>query len=345
MSVAAPRPMARLPAQMPGLLLMVTLSAAALALAALEERVLGQALIEALVVALLLGVAARNLAWPALVAMMAPGAELASKQVLELGVALLGASVSFPQLLKGGPALLALVLGGVAGTLSAGYVLGRLLGLPAKLSVLVAVGNAICGNSAIAAVAPVIRAEKKDVASAIGLTAVIGVCLVLGLPLLIVPLALDHYQYGVLAGMSVYAVLQVIAAAFPVSQLSGEVATLVKLSRVLLLGPVVVLMGLVFRGQHGEARRGLGGYVPWFVAGFLVLAAADSVQIIPSALDDLAESTSRLRTGHGRVGVRSGARECAQRGPAGGLRGDRHTGFHGGLHAPAHPPIRDPWMR
>src|SRR5438552_618781 len=79
------------------------------------------------------------------------------------------------------------------------------LGLTTRRAVLVAVGSSICGRSAIAAVAPVIRAEKKDVASAVGLTAVIGVMLILALPLLIVPLALSTYQYGVLAGMAVYA--------------------------------------------------------------------------------------------------------------------------------------------
>jgi uncharacterized membrane protein YadS len=135
---------------------------------------------------------------------------------------------------------------------------------------------------------------KKHVVSAVGLTAVIGVCLVLGLPLLITPLGLSNCQYGVLAGMSIYAVPQVLAAAFPVSQLSGEVATLVKLCRVLLLGPVVVAMGLLFRG--GEARRGMKSYLPWFVIGFLDLAVLRSVGVIPESLGARAADLSRLLT-------------------------------------------------
>ena len=111
-----------------------------------------------------------------------------------------------------------------------------MLELHGKLALLVAVGNSICGNSAIAAVAPVIGAEKRDVASSISLTAVIGVALVLGLPSFVALAHLSFYQYGVLTGITVYAVPQVVAAAFPVSQLSGEVATLVKLVRVLFLG-------------------------------------------------------------------------------------------------------------
>ena len=161
-----------------------------------------------------------------------------------------------------------------------GFLVGRLLGLGPRLAFLVATGNAICGNSAIAAVAPVIRAEKRDVAGAIGLTAVIGLGLVLGLPFLIPPLTLSHFQYGILAGMGVYAVPQVVAAAFPVSQLSGEVATLVKLGRVMMLGsdcggggcmarwpervlerraghlPAVVRAGLRRSGRAAERRGG-----------------------------------------------------------------------------------------
>jgi uncharacterized integral membrane protein (TIGR00698 family) len=159
--------------------------------------------------------------------------------------------------------------------------------------------------------APVIRAEKKDVLSAIGLTAVIGLCVVLGLPLLIGPLALSHYQYGVMAGMSLYAVPQVVAAAFPVSQLSGEVATLVKLTRVLMLGPVVLAAGLLFSG--GAAKRTLSAYLPWFVLGFLSLAALRSVGVLPSAVAEPAREASRLLTVVAMAGLGFGVELAAVR--------------------------------
>jgi len=225
-----------------------------------------------------------------------PGASFAAKQVLELGVALLGAAVDLRQLLAAGPVLGLIIVGGVVLGIAFGYTVGRALGLHSKLAILVAVGNAICGNSAIAAVAPVIRAEKKDVASAIGLTAVLGVCLVLGLPLLIPILVLSHYDYGVLAGMSVYAVPQVIAAAFPVSQLSGEVATLVKLTRVLLLGPVVLGFALLYRHEGGRAAGGWRTYVPWFVVVFLVLAGLRSSGVLPPAVTSPLQDASRWLT-------------------------------------------------
>jgi uncharacterized membrane protein YadS len=100
---------------------------------------------------------------------------------------------------------------------------------------------------------------------------------------LIVPLSLSHYQYGVLAGLTVYAVPQVLAAAFAVSALSGQVATVVKLARVLMLGPVVLFFALRSRrssGGSGESKLSLGKLVPWFVVGFIALAVLRSTGLI-----------------------------------------------------------------
>ncbi len=280
----------------PGLLLTLGLSLAAVVLANAEESLIKHQVIEALVLALLLGVVARNvISRPQ---PFAAGTGFAAKQVLELGVGVLGASVDFRQVLSAGPSLLILALAGVAGGIIVSYLSGRALGLPERLALLVAVGNSICGNSAIAAVAPVIGADKKDVASSIGLTAVLGVCLVLALPLLIPVFGLGHYQYGVLAGMSVYAVPQVVAAAFPVSQLSGQVATLVKLLRVVLLGPVVLVIALIYRarGLEGANKRGFASYVPWFVAMFFVFAALRSTGVLPGGIGDTLKSWSRWLT-------------------------------------------------
>lgn len=280
----------------PGLLLTVAVSVLALLVADVEAAVFDHALIEALVLALLLGVAVRNLI-PRPAAFIA-GTGFAAKQVLEVGVGLLGASIDLREVTAAGPALFAVALLGVAGGIVVSYLIGRGIRLGGKLAVLVAVGNAICGNSAIAAVAPVIRADKKDVASAIALTAVLGVCLVLGLPLLIPLFGLSDYQYGVLAGMSVYAVPQVVAAAFPVSDVSGEVATLVKLSRVMLLGPVVITFAVLYRarGEEGAAKKGWSTYLPWFVVVFFVLAALRSTGILSSELASETRDISRLLT-------------------------------------------------
>lgn len=297
----------------PGIALAGAIGLLALAVEAAERAWLGYAIIEALVAAILVGMLIRNLV--RLPAAVDAGTGYAAKQILEVGVFLLGATIDLRQVLAAGPALLGAIALGVGGGIAVSYALGRALGLHGKLAVLVAVGNSICGNSAIAAVAPVIRAEKKDVASSIALTAVIGVVLVLSLPALVTLAGLNFYQYGVLAGMTVYAVPQVVAASFPVSALSGEVATLVKLVRVLFLGPVVLFFSLLARREAGASAAAgkRPALVPWFIAGFVALALLRFVGLIPEPAALAAKDVSRLLTILAMAGLGLGVEVAAVR--------------------------------
>jgi uncharacterized integral membrane protein (TIGR00698 family) len=298
----APRPLVppSLARLAPGVLLCTVVAVMSVAGAALETRVFGHPIIEGLVLAILLGMAIRTAWTPP--ARTEAGVSYTAKEVLEAAVLLLGASVDLPLLVRAGPALaLGVVLLVVLG-ITASYGIGRVLGLPHRLAVLVATGNSICGNSAIAAVAPVIHAEREHVASAIAFTAILGVVVVLGLPFVMHPLHLNFYQYGVLAGLTVYAVPQVLAAAFPVSVLSGQVGTLVKLVRVLMLGPVVVFFA-IREGRRADATGAverpafrLTRFVPWFITGFLALAAVRSLGVIPAPVVDWTRSLSTWLT-------------------------------------------------
>jgi uncharacterized integral membrane protein (TIGR00698 family) len=280
---------------LPGVALSAVIGVAAWALQLLEAWWVHQAIIEALVLAILLGVLMRTV-WQ-LPAVWLPGVSFTAKQVLEFAIVLLGASVSLPALLQAGPILLLVIVGVVIAGITASRTIGRLMGLNSKLAILVACGNSICGNSAIAAVAPVIGASAEDVASSIALTAVLGVVMVLGLPLLIPLLRFSFYQYGVLAGMTVYAVPQVIAATFPVSTLSGQVGTLVKLVRVLMLGPVVLFFAVRSPAEGDAGQRvSLGKLVPWFIIGFVMLAVLRSLSLLPTVVADPMREVSRWLT-------------------------------------------------
>jgi len=279
---------------LPGIVLAGALGLIAAALQLIEERLFGHALIEALVIAILLGMLWRNARGVA--PRLLPGISFTAKEVLEIAIVLLGASIDFPALLQAGPLLLLAIVAAVAVGITASMTIGRAIGLNPRLATLVAVGNSICGNSAIAAVAPVIGAAAEDIASAIALTAVLGVAVVLLLPLLIPLLGLSLYQYGVLAGMTVYAVPQVLAATFSVSTLSGQVGTLVKLVRVLLLGPVVLLFSLRQRTRDAGAGVALHKLVPWFVIGFLLLGILRSGGVLPAAVGDPLREGSRWLT-------------------------------------------------
>lgn len=278
-----------------GILLCAALAALAGGLQGLEVRWIERPLIEALVIALLLGVIWRNFAGdqPAL----KPGILFTAKMILEIAVLLLGGAMNLRELLSGGPKLLAAVAIALVVSLIAGaFIARRVFGLGRKPATLIAVGNSICGNSAIAAVAPIIGAGAAEVASAIAFTAVIGVVVVVALPFTAGPLHLNNYQYGVFAGMGVYAVPQVLAASFSVSVESGQIATLVKLTRVLMLGPVALWFSLS-QGRDGEGKRPpLSQLIPWFIAGFIGLALLRSAQIIPAQLGEQLREFSRWLT-------------------------------------------------
>jgi uncharacterized membrane protein YadS len=128
----------------------------------------------------------------------------------------------------------------------------------------------------------VIAADGQDVAASIAFTAVLGVVVVLVLPLAMPLLSLSATQYGVFAGLTVYAVPQVLAATAAVSLTSAHVGTLVKLVRVLMLGPVVVLLSL--SAQPGSVRPRWSQLLPWFIVGFLVLMGLRTLDLIPHAL-------------------------------------------------------------
>ena len=172
--------------------------------------------------------------------------------------------------------------------------IGRLLGLSKHLAMLVACGNSICGNSAIAATAPVISAKSDDVAASIAFTAVLGVLFVFALPLVHVGLGLSAAQYGIFSGLTVYAVPQVLAATAPAGPLAVQVGTLVKLIRVLMLGPVIFALALM-GGRKREVRLPVTQMVPWFIVGFVATMAARSFGMIPEiALEPMRTISSFL---------------------------------------------------
>jgi uncharacterized integral membrane protein (TIGR00698 family) len=279
---------ARAKTLLPGILLSVAIAFVSLGLQIFEERAFDHPYLEALVIAIVLGMAIRT-AWQPSPRWRA-GIAFSAKQILEVAVTLLGASISLAAIAASGVSLLTAIVVTVAIMLAATYGISRLLGLSVRLSILVACGNSVCGNSAIAAVAPVIGADGDEIASSISFTAILGVVVVLGLPLLIPLLGLTPTRYGVLAGLTVYAVPQVLAATVPAGLLSTQIGTLVKLVRVLTLGPIVLGFSLFGRHLRRDAQAGVkpGGFkffqmVPWFIIGFLCLAALRSFEIIPTA--------------------------------------------------------------
>ncbi|MGO4622660.1 YeiH family protein [Ensifer sp. 2YAB10] len=278
---------------LPGLFLCCLVALAAIGLEWIEWHWTGRAWLEALVLAILLGAIVRTLWTPG--NCFLSGIHFSAKILLETAIVLIGAMLSFDAIAASGPTLLVTIVIMVMLSISTGYLIARMLGLPKRLATLIACGNAICGNSAIAAVAPAIGARGEEVAAAISFTAILGIAVVLSLPFVGGWLGMTPQGYGVFAGMTVYAVPQVLAAASPFSSLSVQVGTLVKLVRVLMLGPVVFCFSLIggrnadIEPLPGKCRKAgrfaaIAHFVPWFILGFLAVAVARNSGAIPDVV-------------------------------------------------------------
>ena len=279
----------------PGVMLCLLVTLAAIGLTSIERDAIGHVWLEPLVLAILLGAAVRTAWTPD--ARFKAGIDFSAKMLLEVAVVLLGASVSAATLSSLGVGFVLGIFALVALAIVVGFGVGRALGLNARMALLVACGNTICGNSAIAAVAPVIDADGKEVAASIAFTAVLGVIVVLALPLLGGLIHLNGLQYGALAGLTVYAVPQVLAAAAPFGAVATQTGTVVKLVRVLMLAPVILALSLIFRERApAAAKPGLSRLFPWFIIGFLVMIGLRSFDLVPQAALAPMAATSGLLT-------------------------------------------------
>jgi uncharacterized integral membrane protein (TIGR00698 family) len=248
--------------------------------------------VSALTAAVVLGVVVNNL--PVLPSAARPGLAWVTRVLLRGGVVLLGLQLSVPELVRLGPGTIAAVVVTVAcgflGTLG----IGRLLRVPRGLALLVATGFSICGASAIAAMEGVTDRRDEDVATAVALVTLYG-----GLAIALVPavgglVGLHGVALGTWAGLSVHEVAQVVAAATPAGAAAVAAAVVVKLSRVVLLAPMVAAVGLVERRRRPGIEGRRPPVVPLFVLGFLALIAVRGSGVLPPAVLTAASTATTL---------------------------------------------------
>ncbi|WP_373461935.1 YeiH family protein [Arthrobacter sp. V4I6] len=286
------------------------LAAAAAVVLALAVHALVPAL-PAMTVAVVLGLLAANLpgvaAWSA--GRARPGLDFAGKHLMRGGIVVLGLKVSLVDVLGlGGPALL-LITGVVLAAFAGTYGISRLFRLTPPVALLIATGFSICGASAIGAVAAVRRIRQQDTVLPIALVTLCGTLAIGVLPLLMRPLGLGPERFGAWAGASVHDVGQVVATAQTAGASALAVAVVVKLTRVVLLAPMVAAAGLHHRNGAG-ARSGGGRppVVPLFVIGFLALAALRSTGWLSPAVLDAAAVLQDLLLGMALFGLGSAVR-------------------------------------
>lgn len=246
-----------------------------------------------------------------------PGIRMAQRPILRWAVAGLGLRLSLGELVKiGGPAL-AVVAVSTFTALLAGYFISRAFRIPRKLALLLSVGGAVCGASAVVAADSVVQGEKRDAPVALGVITLLGTVGIFIYPLIGRALGMNDFLFGVWDGASLHEMAQVVAAGFGMSDEAARVATVVKLARIALLAPIVLLLG-AWLARSGTAGRANVAPVPWFLVVFVILAGVASSGWIPPALLDAGRRLDLwlLCVGMAGVGLVTGAADLKAAGAA-----------------------------
>lgn len=216
-----------------------------------------------------------------------PGLNYCLKKLLKLAIVLLGLQLSFLQVIKTGGQALAIIVICVAVAMTLTYYIGKKLGLSDTLATLIGMGTAICGATAIVATGPVIEAEEQDISLAVATIFVFNTIALFVYPLLGHFLSLSDAAFGAWVGTAVHDTSSVVATGFAYSNQAGAIATVVKLTRTVLLVPLVFIVGIIYNNKKqdrtpGEARSiSYSQMFPWFVLGFLGIALLNTVGVFP----------------------------------------------------------------
>ncbi len=303
----------------PGFALALLIAAAAKYI----ESLLPIHLIGASVIALFMGMAVNHFFKPSPI--IAQGLKFSSKRVLKFAIVLLGASLSIGTILQVGRMSLTVMVFTLLTCFGGGYFVGKALGLNWKLSNLISAGTGICGGSAIAAIAPVIEAEDSDIAYAMSATFLFDMAMILLFPVMGHALGLSDMAYGLWAGTAVNDTSSVVAAGYAYSEAAGDFATMVKLTRTLAIIPTVLTFAMIQANikkkqasADGEAQVSVVSLFPWFIAGFLTMAAANSLGFIPVAAAVAAKAASKflMIAALAAIGLNTGHKEMKKSGIA-----------------------------
>jgi uncharacterized integral membrane protein (TIGR00698 family) len=271
-----------------------------------------------LILAILIGTAFHNLIGTPAIAK--PGVAFSMRRLLRFGIILLGFQLTVGQIVEVGYRDFLIIAATLAATFTFTVWMGRLLGVERKLAQLIAAGTSICGASAVIATNTVTNGDDEDVAYAVACVTIFGSIAMFTYPLLPGLLHLDPRAYGLWTGASVHEIAQVVAAAFQYGKSAGEFGTIAKLSRVMLLAPVVIVLGwLASRNAAPRASTSVASSrppMPWFVLGFVAVVGLNSLISIPAGakVEIAAVTTFLLSVALAAMGLETDIRKLSARG-------------------------------
>ena len=281
-------------------LLGVSICFALAALAVLLEELIPGGLLGASIIALFAGTLINSFFHPA---WMKPALKFTSKKILKLAIILLGASLSLNTIMEVGKMTFFVMIFTFAVCFGGGYFVRKAFGLNWKLGNLISAGTGICGGSAVAAIAPVIDADDKDIAFAMSSTFLFDMVMIALYPLMGKALGMSDIAYGIWAGTSVNDTASVVASGYAFSEIAGDFATMVKLTRTIAIIPTVLVFAYIgtrikkkelkAEEQKGGKKVSLFKIIPWFIGGFLLLAIVNSAGLIPLAVGGVLKGASK----------------------------------------------------
>ena len=268
-------------------------------LSVLLEELIPGGLLGASIIALFMGTIINSFFHPA---WLKPALKFTSKKILKAAIVLLGASLSVSTIMSVGKMTFFVMLFTFAMCFGGGYFIRRLFGLNWKLSNLISAGTGICGGSAVAAIAPVIDADDKDIAFAMSSTFIFDMVMVALYPLMGKALGMSDIAYGIWAGTSVNDTASVVASGYAFSEAAGDFATMVKLTRTIAIIPTVLVFAWIgtrikqkeMKTSGDDQKVNLLKIIPWFIGGFLLLAILNSIGVIPGAMSSLMKTASKF---------------------------------------------------
>ena len=264
----------------------------------LEELIPGE-LLGASIIALFMGTIINSFFHPDWIK---PALKFTFKKILKAAIILLGASLSIGTIMSVGKMTFFVMIFTFAMCFGGGYFVRKLFGLNWKLSNLISAGTGICGGSAVAAIAPVIDADDKDIAFAMSSTFLFDMVMVALYPIMGKALGMSDIAYGIWAGTSVNDTASVVASGYAFSEAAGDFATMVKLTRTIAIIPTVLVFAYIgtrmkqkeLQSTSGNKKVNILKIIPWFIGGFLLLAILNSVGIIPVALSGMMKASSKF---------------------------------------------------
>ena len=269
------------------------------ALAVLIERLIPGDLLGTSIIALFLGTMINSFFHPD---WLKPALKFTSKKVLKIAIVLLGASLSVNTIMSVGKMTFFVMIFTFAMCFGGGYFIRKLFGLNWKLSNLISAGTGICGGSAVAAIAPVIDADDKDIAFAMSSTFLFDMVMVALYPIMGRLLGMSDIAFGIWAGTSVNDTASVVASGYAFSEAAGDFATMVKLTRTIAIIPTVLVFAYIgtrikqkeMQTESGGQKVNLLKIIPWFIGGFLALAVLNSIGCIPVEVSGIIKNVSKF---------------------------------------------------